>query len=68
MDLSMLSIRELFAELTKTEDALRGVAPDGSAAVGDRPSVVARQEQICRELRSRAARAEPALSGGRRAS
>lgn len=52
MDLSTLTIRELFAELTLIEDALHGRTEE--RLTPSRRRVLERhQDQICRELRSR---------------
>jgi hypothetical protein len=52
MDLSTKTVRELIVELTHTEDALRGDLPVVlPAALRER--VLARQEEICAELRRR---------------
>lgn len=57
MDLSTLSIRELFAELTKVEDALQGRTELRLSASG-RHVLEQHQERLCQELRSR-----PSLPG-----
>ncbi len=52
MDLSRLSIRELFAELTAVEDALQGRTEQRLSA-SRRRALERHQDRLCRELRSR---------------
>ena len=52
MDLSTLTIRELFAELTAIEDALHG-RTETMLTASRRRVLEQHQDRICRELRSR---------------
>lgn len=52
MELSTLTIRELFAELTAVEDALHGRTEQGLTA-SRRRMLEHQQDRICQELRSR---------------
>lgn len=64
MDLSTKTARELIVELKHIEDALRGAIP---VTMPDplRARVVARQDEICAELRRRFGGGEGAGAAGR---
>ncbi len=65
MDLSTLTIRELFAELTTVEDALQGRTPQ-TLSPSARRAMEEHQERLCRELRSRTLEDTPASPTPRR--
>lgn len=58
MDLSTLSIRELFTELTTVEDALQGRSEQRLSA-SRRRVLEQHQDRLCQELRSRPSAGTP---------
>lgn len=61
MDLSTLSIRELFAELTTVEDALQG-RTEQRLSTSRRRVLQQHQDRLCDELRARRPAQTPTLA------